>query len=114
MFYARPANPSAVAEHCARKYAGVRRKGRWVAETSGFGSAHSASNIIFSNGGYDPWRSGGVLTDLSATLRAVEVKEGAHHLDLMWSDPADPPCVIAARQVEVSAMRQWIAHTAAG
>ncbi len=31
----------------------------------------SASNIVFSDGLYDPWSSGGVLRDVSATAVAV-------------------------------------------
>jgi lysosomal Pro-X carboxypeptidase len=107
IFWDRPANATAIAEHCEATYA-VAPKGNWVAATSEFGRASSASNIVFSNGEYDPWRSGGVLTNLSDTLLAVDIAQGAHHLDLFFSDPADPPSVIAARQVEVAAIRRWV------
>ncbi len=109
MFWSRPANSSAVREHCASKY-GVAAKGDWVAASSGFGDASTGSNIVFSNGQYDPWRSGGVLRNLSTTLVAVDISEGAHHLDLMWSDPRDPRSVRRAREVELAAMRAWIAE----
>ena len=107
IFWARPSNATAIAEHCLRKY-GVSLKGNWVAATSEFGGVHSASNIVFSNGEYDPWRSGGVLTNLSAGVTAIEVPGGAHHLDLMFSNPADPPAVRRVRDAEVAAMRRWI------
>jgi lysosomal Pro-X carboxypeptidase len=32
---------------------------------------------------------------------------GAHHLDLMFSDPRNPPCFAAAREVEARMIRQW-------
>ena len=32
---------------------------------------------------------------------------GAHHLDLMFMDDADPPCATFARQVEARAIQQW-------
>ena len=49
-----------------------------------------ASKIVFSNGEYDPWRAGGILRNLSRTLVAVEVPQGAHHLDLMFAHDDDP------------------------
>ena len=40
------------------------------------------SNVVFSNGNYDPWSGGGVLESQSDTLIAVHVDQGAHHLDV--------------------------------
>ena len=40
------------------------------------------SNVVFSNGNYDPWSGGGVLESQSDTLVAVHVDQGAHHLDV--------------------------------
>ena len=62
-----------------------------------------------SNGEFDPWRSGGVLHNLSRTLVAIEVPQGAHHLDLMFSHPEDPPPVRAARDAEFALLREWLA-----
>ena len=76
--------------------------------TSRFNSPTSASNIVFSNGGYDPWRAGGVLRSLSPTLEAIDIEHGAHHLDLFFSNPADPPSVKAARASELAAIKRWI------
>ena len=71
-----------------------------------------ASNIVFSNGLLDPWSSGGV-TKLTAAERArglvsVVIPSGAHHLDLFFSNPADPPDVIAARRTELTHIKDWI------
>ena len=109
MFWAVAENRSAVAAHCERKY-GVGAKGSlpWIAASGRFGQ-QAGSNVLFSNGEYDPWRSGGVLADLSPTVRSIEVEQGAHHLDLFFSNPADPPSVRQAREVEVAAMKAWIA-----
>jgi len=51
--------------------------------------------------------------DISDTLVAVVIPEGAHHLDLMFLHPLDPPSVLAARETERSHMRRWIAQAAA-
>jgi len=63
----------------------------WVATNFGAGNIKTASNIIFSNGLLDPWHGGGFLENLSDTLVAIVIEEGAHHLDLRSSNPLDPP-----------------------
>jgi lysosomal Pro-X carboxypeptidase len=68
----------------------------------------TASNIVFSNGGRDPWRSGGVLRSLSNTLVAITIPEGAHHLDLMFSNDEDPDSVVEARILEEKYIARWI------
>ncbi|XP_037070089.1 lysosomal Pro-X carboxypeptidase-like [Pollicipes pollicipes] len=67
-----------------------------------------SSNIVFANGLLDPWSSGGVLRSLSDSLVAVIIPNGAHHLDLRGSNPADPPDVIEARRVQREFIGVWI------
>eukprot|EP00966_Prymnesium_polylepis_P097616 2261035-Prymnesium_polylepis.2 len=58
---------------------------------------------------------GGVLTNLSDSVLAVIIPNGAHHIDLMFTDPADAgyPDILAAREFERAQMRKWVAeHTA--
>jgi hypothetical protein len=38
--------------------------------------------------------------------------QGAHHLDLMFSHPLDPPSVIAARKVQLRHIKHWIKQAA--
>jgi pimeloyl-ACP methyl ester carboxylesterase len=83
----------------------------WVDEYyGGKKSTRAASNIVFSNGQLDPWSSGGVLTNesLPSSVIALVLPMGAHHLDLMFEDPADPPDVKMARAVEEAHIRKWI------
>jgi len=70
----------------------------------------SATNIVFSNGLLDPWSSGGVLksSDKKGGYVAIIIPEGAHHLDLRGSDPADPVSVKDARKKERSYIDMWI------
>ena len=72
---------------------GLKPRPNWIHEE--FQDGAGVSNIVFSNGLLDPWSSGGVTTDLSESVIAVVIPEGAHHLDLMFSqgplDPVRPP-----------------------
>lgn len=58
----------------------------------------------------DPWHGGGVLTNLSDSIFAIILPNGAHHIDLMFSDPADVdyPDIGWAREFERGQMRRWV------
>jgi hypothetical protein len=47
---------------------------------------------------------------LPPTVAAVVIPEGAHHLDLMFSNAADPASVTQARATEVVHIKRWIAE----
>jgi lysosomal Pro-X carboxypeptidase len=66
------------------------------------------TNIVFSNGQLDPWSVFGVLEDVSDTVVAVIIPDGAHHLDLMYSRPDDSNELRAARQTIMRHVLQWI------
>ncbi|TMS07490.1 Lysosomal Pro-X carboxypeptidase [Larimichthys crocea] len=72
----------------------------------------SHSNIIFSNGGLDPWSAGGVTYNISSSLVSIVIPDGAHHLDLRYSNAHDPASVRAARALEVKYFRDWIKQAA--
>jgi lysosomal Pro-X carboxypeptidase len=63
---------------------------------------------VFSNGHLDPWSGGGVLKSVSPLLPSLLIPEGAHHLDLRSSNPADPISVQKVRQIEVINIHNWI------
>jgi lysosomal Pro-X carboxypeptidase len=64
--------------------------------------------MFLSNGLQDPWSSGGVLYNLSSSTVAIIIPEGAHHLDLRASNPADPISVRTARKVHRKFIRLWL------
>ena len=109
MFYAQPAwNKTRLDKFCQGVYNATPRTG-WIPLLYGLDRIKASSNIVFSNGEYDPWRTGGITTDVgSDTIVPVYIAEGAHHLDLFFSDPGDPPSVVAARAVELSWIDRWI------
>ncbi|KAK2718034.1 hypothetical protein QYM36_006727 [Artemia franciscana] len=100
-------NFSSYTEDCHKKF-GVKPRLHWAEIEFGGKKLEASSNIVFSNGLLDPWSSGGVMSSISAKLPAVIIPEGAHHLDLRASDPADPPSVIKARKLEKYYIRTWI------
>lgn len=108
MFWPHPYNESLVEEHCRLAW-GVTPRTHFIVNKYGgrrLGVGHS--NIIFSNGGFDGWSSGGVATNLSDSLVSILIPDGGHHLDLMFSHPEDPPSVRAARELEVRHIQNWI------
>lgn len=68
----------------------------------------ASSNIFFSNGQYDPWHAGGILTNSTANNIAFVMAEAAHHLDLRAPNPADPPAVTTARLMETVHIRKVV------
>jgi len=94
-------------EYCKRVW-NVTIRQDWTAINYWGRDIKSASNIVFSNGLLDPWHNGGPLTDLSDSLVAIIISEGAHHLDLRASDPLDPQSVKNARYAEILEIMKWI------
>jgi len=107
MFPPAPFSLPDLIEYCQQTW-GVTPRPLWIPTYYGGANITAASNIIFSNGALDPWRGGGVTTTLSPTLVAIVIAEGAHHLDLRGPNPADPPSVIAAREMEISLLHKWL------
>lgn len=66
--------------------------------------------MIFSNGLLDPFYPAGVLHNLSESVTALLIPDAAHHLDLMFSNAADPASVLQARDFEHVAIQKWIAE----
>ncbi|ERE79438.1 lysosomal Pro-X carboxypeptidase-like protein [Cricetulus griseus] len=88
---------------------GVKPRLNWIITLYGGKNISSHSNIIFSNGDLDPWSGGGVTKDITDTLVAINIPNGAHHLDLRASTAFDPSTVLLSRSLEVKHMKKWIA-----
>ncbi|KAJ8920963.1 hypothetical protein NQ315_015757 [Exocentrus adspersus] len=95
-------------DECFRKF-GVKSSNRhWPILQYGGTNLKYFSNIVFSNGLMDPWSCGGVLRNVSSTIWAVNITDGAHHVDLRGADPADTNYVVEARKMHVKAIKKWL------
>ena len=65
-------------------------------------------SLLLSNGELDPWSGCGVLEDVSDSLIAVIIKDGAHHLDLRASNDKDTDSVKAARETHKESIAKWL------
>lgn len=108
MFWAAKQNWTSKGEDCKRNW-GITPRLEWAQTMYGGRQAlKSASNIVFSNGNYDPWSGFGVMESVSESVVSIIIEEGAHHLDLMFSNPLDPESVKEARHTEKLHMLKWV------
>lgn len=107
MFEPEEWNLQAFSDECNAIF-GVRPRADWAGTVYGGKDIASQSNIIFSNGGLDPWSAGGVTYNITDSLVSIMIPDGAHHLDLRYSNDNDPPSVRAARTLEVKYFQEWI------
>ncbi|TYZ63936.1 hypothetical protein PybrP1_002902 [[Pythium] brassicae (nom. inval.)] len=113
MFWPRTVTMDQVRTHCRDTWA-TTPDPDWIRVSYGDASLRAASNIVFSNGRLDPWSSGGVRrVPPGSKVSVVDIADGAHHLDLFFSHPADPESVKKARKIEVAHIRRWIHEFAA-
>ncbi|KAJ8524063.1 hypothetical protein ON010_g17055 [Phytophthora cinnamomi] len=107
MFWPTSWNFTADNENCKSEW-GIEVRPLWATTQYGGRKAlKAASNIVFSNGNYDPWSGTGVLQNFSDSVVALSVEGGAHHLDLMFSNNLDTPSVLAVREAEKEHMHKW-------
>ncbi|XP_065350356.1 lysosomal Pro-X carboxypeptidase [Cloeon dipterum] len=109
MFEPSPWDMNKYVADCKKTFAWVKPQPFLVPKRyGGLELARLSSNIIFSNGLRDPWTSGGVVESLTPSVVSIIIPEGAHHLDLRASNPADPNSVRNARILYKKHIRKWI------
>jgi lysosomal Pro-X carboxypeptidase len=105
MFYERSFNETFISTHCFNKY-GITTRPYWM--SASYSGLHSGTtNVVYSNGRYDPWSSAGIKVN-QTSVSSIMINDGAHHVDLFFSNPNDPQSIIDAREFELSAIRMWI------
>jgi len=67
-----------------------------------------ATKIVFVNGSLDPWHALSILEDQSETVTAVFINGTAHCADMRPERPSDPPQLIAARELTMGVIGDWI------
>lgn len=103
-------NKTAYYEHCWEHY-GVHPRPNWEELMFMGYNIWTGSNIFLSSGQLDPWRAAGIQSKPKGAPDSIIVRiieNGAHHLDLRASHPADPMSVVNVRREEKAAMRAWI------
>ena len=97
--------------HCASRF-GVTPQPKALVELWGFDDLvkAGASYILFTNGLMDGWSVGGIQTNLSSTLLAINIADGAHHSDLSHNPPseADTEDVREARESALTILTKWL------
>ncbi|KAJ8978008.1 hypothetical protein NQ317_002770 [Molorchus minor] len=108
MFETAPWEFKKYSDDCFRKFGVHSARPDWVILEYGGKNLRYFSNIVFSNGLMDPWSSGGVLKNVSCTVLAVNITDGAHHIDLRGNHPADTNYVLEARKFHRNAIKKWL------
>lgn len=98
--------------HCAARF-GVAPAPRALADLWGFDADRLpsvTSRVIFTNGLNDGWSAGGIMTNLTDSILAYVMPNGAHHSDLShsWPSPADTPDVVAVRAAVGDTIASWL------
>ena len=113
VFWDEPRNLTYLAEHCLDVWK-VMPAWTWITTRYGLPDFTGASNIVFTNGLYDPW-SGASLAQAppdgpARDLIVLNISEGGHHLDLFFSNDADPQSVKDVRATQMAFITKWIAE----
>ena len=107
-FWYAPFNLDQFIAGCQDQFNGFTTRPYWVEWQFG-GKEFLSSNIVFSNGQLDPWRSGGIIANSTKTPSMIAIMhDSAHHAELRASNPADTPSMIEARNIERANIKKWV------
>ena len=98
-------------QHCASRF-DVTPQPKALVDLWGFDDLvkAGASYILFTNGLMDGWSVGGIQRNLSSTLLAINIDDGAHHSDLSHNPPSDEDTedVREAREQALAILITWL------
>ena len=104
-------NVTEIEARCTRLYNASPRWHRMAEVYGGADAIAATTNVVYSNGFLDQWSSAGI-TWIGPHSRtdsiSLMIDDAAHHLDLMFSHPEDPPSVTKAREVERTYIARWV------
>lgn len=116
MFWMSAWNKSQYTEYCVSEY-GFEPEYSWARDQyAGRDIVNQISNIVYSNGAFDIWTLGGVLPNGVPASRqdfvtAILIEDQGHHADLFFSHANDTAGLLAARQLEKSLIKKWLAQS---
>ncbi|OQS05512.1 DEAD/DEAH box RNA helicase [Thraustotheca clavata] len=85
MFYNAHFNMTADSERCKKKWK-VELRPLWASTVyGGRDELKASSNIVFTNGDYDPWAGNGVLSDISDSVVGIFINNAAHQYDFLFN-----------------------------
>lgn len=111
MFFPYTWNATAERDRCKEEF-GISPDFYRTVMLYGGDNFETATNIIFSNGEFDPWSVVGVLEPPSDNVVVLLIPGVAHHVDLRFARPNDSPELVRARQIEKDYIRHWISDFA--
>ena len=100
----------AVDAHCREAWRGVVPRPDLTLLEYGGADWGDVTNVVFSNGLFDPWSAYGLTEDdpRGAEVVVLDIVDGAHHSDLMFSLPSDSRHLKKARATELAHVRRWV------
>lgn len=100
-----------LAKHCQERFGVTPRPTEMVDEWDYVAKLNNTSHLLFVNGMQDMWAGGSVLTNVSDTVVAINLPNGAHHSDLSHRAPSshrDTPDVTEAFVQIQTLLAKWL------